>query len=143
MMARIRGRDTGPELALRKSLHRMGFRYRIHGGDLPGRPDLVFPKYHAVVFVHGCFWHRHEGCPYSTTPSSNVEFWRDKFDKSIARDARNIARLRQTGWRFAIVWECAMRKKAQDSVASLVGEWLKSEAFELEIPTNTLRADHP
>jgi DNA mismatch endonuclease (patch repair protein) len=134
MMSRIRGRDTKPELVLRKSLHRMGFRYRVHVGDLPGRPDLVFPKHNALVFVHGCFWHRHSGCKQATTPSSNVSFWREKFGKTVERDAVVLANARQVGWRVAVVWECALERRGLPDAARRIGMWLMSEKRQLELP---------
>lgn len=105
-MARIRGKNTRPELALRKVLHRLGLRYRLHGAGLPGKPDLVFPRYKAVVFVHGCFWHRHAGCSIATTPKSNTPFWLEKFEKNVARDTRVATQLEERGWRVFVVWEC-------------------------------------
>lgn len=107
-MSRIRGKDTQPELALRKVLHRLGLRYRLHGAGLPGKPDLVFPRYRTVVFVHGCFWHRHDGCNIATTPKSNTPFWLEKFEKNVARDARVATQLEALGWRVFIVWECEL-----------------------------------
>jgi DNA mismatch endonuclease (patch repair protein) len=106
MMSKIKGTNTKPELAVRSYLHRRGLRFRLHGKDLPGKPDLVFPKYNAVVFVHGCFWHRHPGCRYTYDPKSRVEFWSEKFRQNVGRDARNEALLRDMGWRVFIVWEC-------------------------------------
>jgi len=105
MMSGIRGKNTGPELLLRKAMHARGFRYRLHCRYLPGRPDLVFPKYQAVVFVHGCFWHRHEGCRYTTTPSTRPEFWAEKFEANVERDRRNQLALEEAGWCVAIVWD--------------------------------------
>lgn len=134
MMSRIRGRDTGPELLLRKALHRMGFRYRMHVRGLPGRPDLVFPKYRALVFVHGCFWHRHSECAQATTPSSNVLFWREKFERTVERDAAVVAELRKQGWRIAVVWECALGKKELVDVSGRIGMWLMSGKGQLELP---------
>lgn len=107
-MSRIRGKDTQPELTLRKVLHRLGLRYRLHGAGLPGKPDLVFPRYRTVVFVHGCFWHRHDGCNIATTPKSNTPFWLEKFEKNVARDARVATQLEALGWRVFIVWECEL-----------------------------------
>lgn len=106
MMARIRGRDTLPERLVRSYLHRAGLRFRLHAPDLPGRPDIVLPRWHAVVFVHGCFWHRHTGCPRCTTPSSNPAFWQAKFSANVERDQRKAAALRRLGWRVFTVWEC-------------------------------------
>lgn len=108
MMSSIRGKDTTPELVLRKALHVRGFRYRLNARDLPGSPDIVLPKWGAVLFVHGCYWHRHHGCPKATMPSSNVAFWREKFAQNVERDRRNLADLLGLGWRVGIVWECAI-----------------------------------
>lgn len=107
-MSRIRGKNTKPELALRKSLHKLGLRYRLHCADLPGKPDLVLPRYRTVIFVHGCFWHRHAGCKIATTPKSNTSFWLEKFEKNVARDAQTIAELHSMGWTVLIVWECEL-----------------------------------
>lgn len=107
-MSRIRGTDTVPELALRKVLHRLGLRYRLNVAGLAGKPDLVFPKYKTVVFVHGCFWHRHAGCNIATTPKSNTTFWTNKFAKNVARDARVTKSLRDNGWRVLVAWECEL-----------------------------------
>jgi len=107
-MSRIRGRDTRPELMLRKVLHGLGLRYRLHTPGLPGKPDLVFPRYRTVVLVHGCFWHRHAGCSIATTPKSNVPFWLGKFKKNIARDARVTTALENAGWRVLVAWECEL-----------------------------------
>lgn len=134
MMSRIRGRDTMPEVALRKSLHRKGFRFRLHSRRLPGKPDLVLTKYNAVVFVHGCFWHRHAGCSFTTTPASNIDFWREKFAKTVQRDARTCEKLRSKGWRIATVWECSLRNDMLDVSSRLLSDWLMGTQPELEIP---------
>ena len=134
MMAGIRGKDTKPELALRRALHARGFRFRLHVKKVPGRPDLVFPKHRAVVFVHGCFWHRHAGCRYTTTPSTRPEFWQTKFEANLARDAAIQDALIQTGWRVAMVWECALRKTDQlATTADSIAAWLLSGSAQLEI----------
>lgn len=112
-MSRIRGKDTGPELALRKVLHKLGLRYRLHGAGLPGKPDLVFPRYKTVVFVHGCFWHRHPECNIATTPKSNTPFWIDKFEKNVARDRRVSTALVTMGWKVVIIWECEVASAAK------------------------------
>jgi len=125
MMSGIRGRDTKPELLLRRTLHALGFRYRLHGRKLPGRPDIVLPKYRAVIFVHGCFWHRHEGCKLATTPSTRREFWQGKFQENVARDQRNIKSLRVSDWRVAVVWQCDIEKRIGE-VSSGLSAWLKS-----------------
>lgn len=106
MMAGIRGKNTKPEMRVRSFLHRRGLRFRLHPKDLPGRPDLAFPKYRTAVFVHGCFWHRHPGCRYSYTPKSNLPFWLGKFEENVKRDARQKRELRREGWRVLTVWEC-------------------------------------
>ena len=105
LMSRIRGKDTKPELAVRRALHAMGYRYRTHGGGLPGRPDLVFSKRRTVVFVHGCFWHRH-GCAKTSTPKTRTEYWATKFAANVERDQRNAERLAEDGWRVFVAWEC-------------------------------------
>jgi DNA mismatch endonuclease, patch repair protein len=106
MMSGIRGKDTKPELEVRRFLHRLGFRYRIHDKHLPGHPDIVLPRYRTVVFVHGCFWHQHPGCKLAAKPGTNAEFWRDKLRGNVERDARSIQRLSELGWRSVTVWEC-------------------------------------
>jgi DNA mismatch endonuclease (patch repair protein) len=105
-MARIKGKNTRPEIALRKVLHGLGLRYRLNGGGLSGKPDLIFPRYKTVVFVHGCFWHRHLNCSIATTPKSNTAFWLEKFEKNVARDNRVTSSLQTLGWKVFIVWEC-------------------------------------
>lgn len=112
-MSRIRGRDTKPEIAVRSMLHRLGYRFRVNRRDLPGKPDIVLPKYRTVVFVHGCFWHRHPGCKYSYTPKSRVEFWADKFRKNVERDRRVRNELERLGWHVEVVWECELRDPDQ------------------------------
>ena len=122
-MSRIRGRDTAPELALRKALHALGLRYRLHG-RLPGKPDVVLPRHKAVVFVHGCFWHRHEGCKIASMPKSNAAFWQEKFDRNVARDARVRGELHAAGWRVFTVWECELtgKGKATEAAGRLAGK---------------------
>lgn len=107
MMSGIRGKNTKPELIVRSALHRVGLRFRLHA-KLPGKPDLVFPKYRTVLFVHGCFWHRHENCRYATTPASNVDFWKEKFAANVRNDAKVKRQLEESGWRVLIVWECQL-----------------------------------
>lgn len=132
MMSRIKGRDTKPELALRHALHALGFRYRVHA-RLPGRPDIVLPKYRAAVLVHGCFWHRHSECPMASIPSSNAQFWREKFDATVKRDARVTFELTRLGWRVATIWECRLKKDDLSLVTHRVARWLKSNSPSLEI----------
>lgn len=137
IMSRVGQKDTGPEMKLRRSLHKIGLRYRLHDKRLPGSPDVVFPRLKAALFVHGCFWHRH-GCKATTTPRTNVDFWRKKFDENIARDRRHIEALQDAGWRVAVVWECSLKGKSADpdEVARLVSEWLVSSEKQTVIPAN-------
>ena len=131
IMARVKGRNTGPELTLRRSLHARGLRYRLHDSALPGRPDLVFPRYRAVCFVHGCFWHRHDGCPRATTPATNRTYWERKFAANVRRDRRQRTALLEASWRVGIVWECALQPKgAAEDVAARVEQWLKGQCLE-------------
>lgn len=134
-MSKVGRKDTGPEMRLRKSLHKIGLRYRLHDKKLPGSPDIVLPQFKAVVFVHGCFWHRH-GCKATTTPGTNVDFWHKKFDENIARDLRHTEALRDVGWRVAVVWECALKSKSADpdAVARFVYDWLGSSEKTQEYP---------
>jgi len=106
MMSSIRGSNTRPEVVVRSYLHRAGLRFRLHVNDLPGRPDLVFPRFRAALFVHGCFWHRHKACRFTTTPATRPEFWQEKFRQNVARDRRAAALLRSAGWRVFTIWEC-------------------------------------
>jgi DNA mismatch endonuclease, patch repair protein len=108
MMSGIRARDTAPEMAVRRFLHRQGFRYRLHDRRLPGRPDVVLPRYRTALFVHGCFWHQHPGCRLAAKPGSNVEFWRSKLERNVVRDKEVRDQLADMGWRSVIVWECQM-----------------------------------
>jgi len=125
MMAGIRGRNTRPEMLLRRALHARGFRYRLHDRRLPGTPDLVFRRYRAVCFVHGCFWHRHEGCRYTTTPTTRTDFWQAKFDANMMRDQRDRRALLDAGWRIATVWECTLKNGGEAGVASELARWLR------------------
>ena len=106
LMRRVRGKDTTPERAVRRVAHALGYRFRLHRRDLPGTPDLVFPRLRRAIFVHGCFWHRHEGCARTTTPKTRAAYWREKFEQNIRRDRRNLAALRRLGWSVLVVWEC-------------------------------------
>lgn len=121
-MSQIKGRNTRPELRLRSLLHRAGFRFRLHAKQLPGRPDVVLPKYRTAIFVHGCFWHRHPGCRNTTTPSTRREFWQEKFDGNVRRDARNRAALEATGWTVVTVWECELKTDAEGVVRRLANK---------------------
>ncbi|MGO4722929.1 MULTISPECIES: very short patch repair endonuclease [unclassified Inquilinus] len=110
-MALIRSGGTLPEVLLRRALHGLGLRFVLHKKELPGRPDLVFPKHRAVVFVHGCFWHRHSNCKVASTPKSNTRYWQDKFDRNVERDVRVQTQLLALGWRVFVVWECELRSR--------------------------------
>ena len=122
MMSRIRARDTKPELIVRRIAHRLGFRFRLHRRDLPGSPDIVFPRHRAVIMVHGCFWHRHLGCRYASTPKTRVQFWENKFEDNIVRDRRSESALRDLGWRVLVIWEC--ETKDHEAVAARIVSYL-------------------
>lgn len=119
MMASIRARDTKPELQVRRYLHACGLRFRLVRKDLPGKPDLVLPRWQAVIFVHGCFWHGHAGCRYATVPKTRTEFWTSKIAANAARDARSVDALIALGWRVIVVWECALRDEPDSTLRSL------------------------
>lgn len=125
-MARIRSKDTVPENAVRKALHAAGFRFRLHRRDLPGRPDIVLPRYRTVVMVHGCFWHRHERCKKATSPGTRPDFWQAKFTANVERDRRNIAALEALGWKVVVIWECETEKP--DRLAAVIRERLPAPA---------------
>lgn len=130
VMGRIRGKDTKPELLIRKGLHRMGYRYRLHVKNLPGKPDMVFKRYNAVVFVNGCFWHLHE-CNEFKWPKSRVEFWKQKLNRNRERDLQEISELLDAGWRVLVIWGCSLRGRFRiglDAVLRQADEWLKSES---------------
>jgi len=121
MMSKVRQKNTAPELYLRKALHALGLRFRLHSADLPGKPDLVFPRYRAVVFVHGCFWHMHDGCNRAKLPSTNTDFWVNKLNKNAERDEKVMAALAALGWRAFVVWGCELKSdiKVQKSATQL------------------------
>lgn len=110
LMSRVAAKNTSAEMRVRRAVHAQGLRYRVHRRDLPGTPDIVFPRHGLVVFVHGCFWHRHPGCKKATTPKSRIEFWRDKFDRTVERDRYAVTGLEALGWRVAVIWECETKK---------------------------------
>ncbi|ATG18395.1 very short patch repair endonuclease [Ralstonia pickettii] len=135
MMSGIRGRNTKPEILVRSLLHRQGFRFRLHVRDLPGKPDIVLPRYHAVIFVHGCFWHGHD-CSLFKWPGTRPAFWREKIGRNCANDHKALTTLLAEGWRVGIVWECALRgaNKNIEGVAKSLADWLGGDA-----PTTELR----
>jgi DNA mismatch endonuclease (patch repair protein) len=109
VMSRVKGKDTKPEMTVRRLIHGMGYRYRLHRRDLPGTPDLTFASRRKVIFVHGCFWHRHDGCPLARMPKSRLDFWRPKLEGNKKRDERNIQELRSAGWQVLVIWECQLK----------------------------------
>lgn len=134
-MSRIRSRDTRPELVVRKGLHALGFRYRANDPRLPGRPDLVLPKFRAVILVNGCFWHGHD-CHLFRLPGTRRDFWQQKIDANKERDAHNVRLLTEAGWRVMIVWECALKGRTKlpvDAVIPRVADWLTGAAASSEI----------
>jgi len=136
MMSSIRSQNTGPEMIVRKGLFAAGFRYRLHVRNLPGKPDLVFPKHRAVIFVHGCFWHGHDGCHLFRLPAIRQDFWQEKIEKNISRDRKNAFALSESSWRLATVWECALRGKTRlgrQAVIELLSGWLHSDNSQLII----------
>lgn len=141
MMAGIKGKNTKPELVVRRGLHALGFRYLLHDRRLPGKPDMVLPRWHATVFVHGCFWHGHD-CPLFRWPGTRQDFWRQKIGRNQERDAEVEAELDRTGWRVLKIWECSMKGTGRigvEAVLPLAAEWLRSEAMTGEI-RGTVRA---
>lgn len=138
-MSRIRGRDTKPEMRIRRGLHARGFRYQLHDRKLPGRPDLKFPRYHAVIFVHGCFWHGHD-CSLFKFPTTRQEFWSTKIASNRARDIRTVAALLDLGWRVANVWECCLRgsnKLPENEVIDRCQSFLLSQEKLVDISGDT------
>lgn len=125
VMSRIRGRDTRPEMLMRRGLHGRGLRYRLHGKDIPGKPDMVFPKYRAVIFVHGCFWHGH-GCSLFKWPKTRAAFWKSKIESNMERDRDALAALKADGWRVLVVWECALKGKQRRDLPDVLSD---TEAF--------------
>ena len=123
-MSRIKGKDTKIEVEVRKYLFSKGYRFRKNDKRYPGKPDIVLPKYHVAIFVHGCFWHRHEGCKDATTPKTRTEFWLEKFDKNVKNDQIKQEKLRELGWKVIVIWECEIKK---DLVKTM--EWLEQENF--------------
>ncbi|WP_221165430.1 very short patch repair endonuclease [Rhizobium sp. NLR4a] len=113
LMSRVRGKNTTPEMRVRKVAHSLGFRYRLHRKDLPGKPDLCFPKRKVAIFVHGCFWHRHEGCRKASLPKSRTEYWYQKFASNVERDERSEASLVALGWKVHVIWECQTKNEAE------------------------------
>jgi DNA mismatch endonuclease (patch repair protein) len=154
MMAGIRGKNTRPEMLVRHFLHSHGFRYRLHAASLPGRPDIVLPKWRTAIFVHGCFWHRHRGCRLTTIPASNAERWQEKFDENITRDRRDTSALVSAAWTVIVLWECGLREVEagkrsllwlideirNTSAARLTLEWPAAESMLSPVRGSTIAA---
>lgn len=135
MMAGIKGKNTRPEMMIRKALHRLGYRYRLHSQTLPGKPDLIFPKFGAVIFVHGCFWHGHD-CALFKWPSSRAKFWREKIEGNRSRDAKSSLKISESGWRILTIWECAIKgptRRTQEEIVNVVVSWLETGVSNLEL----------
>lgn len=132
LMSRIKGKDTTPELLVRRLLWRSGFRFRLHARQLPGRPDIILPRWHAAVFVHGCFWHFHEDCRYSQLPATRADFWKAKLEGNRARDLRKASALLTAGWRVAVLWECAIRTDVMGTVGHLE-DWIRGNSDTTDI----------
>ena len=118
-MSRIRGTNTKPEIFLRSLLHRSGYRFRLHDKNLPGKPDIVLPRYRTIIFVNGCYWHRHEGCSKATTPKTRTDFWSSKFNKTVERDRRKTEELVSLGWQVITVWECELIQKSSEVIKKI------------------------
>lgn len=134
MMSGIRGKDTQPEIRVRKALFSAGYRFRLHRGDLPGRPDIVLPARRIAVFVHGCFWHGHEGCRLAKMPATRSGFWQEKFEANRKRDEAALAALVSSGWRVLVIWECFLRSmKSQDVLKAVLADWIESAESHREL----------
>ena len=120
VMSKIRGKNTKPEMILRSSLFKHGFRFRIHKNDLPGKPDIVLAKYKTIIFVHGCFWHYHKNCKEGRLPSSNSKFWKNKLQRNIERDNANIKTLEEKMWKVVVIWECEIEKHLEQTIKKLI-----------------------
>jgi DNA mismatch endonuclease, patch repair protein len=125
MMSRVKSVNTQPELRVRMILHRLGFRFRVHAKRLPGKPDIVLPRWRTVVFVHGCFWHRHLGCSRASTPSCKFEFWKKKFDANVKRDEDAVRQLGALGWRVLVVWQCELSRP--EALAARLTEFIRAK----------------
>jgi DNA mismatch endonuclease (patch repair protein) len=125
LMSKIRGKNTLPELAVRRAAHKLGFRFRLHSADLPGKPDIIFPRLKKIILVHGCYWHRHPACIRSYTPKSNIEFWQKKFSANITRDQEAIEKLKSLGWEVLIIWEC--ETKDSENLSITIKKFLKEK----------------
>ncbi|MAT70514.1 MAG: very short patch repair endonuclease [Planctomycetaceae bacterium] len=125
VMRAVKSADTTPEMVVRRLVHGMGYRYRLHASDLPGKPDLVLPRHRKAIFVHGCFWHRHRCAAGQSMPASRVEYWQAKFDRNVKRDAANLRKLRREGWSVLVVWECQTKASRLDSLQRRLARFLQ------------------
>lgn len=125
VMSKVRGKDTKPEVLVRSLVHRMGFRFRLHNAKLPGKPDIVLKKHRKIIFVHGCFWHQHPGCKHADRPTSNVDYWNRKLDRTIERDKNTMRSLKKNGWKVLIIWECETKNKQE--LLSVLKSFLSNE----------------
>lgn len=134
-MARVTGKNTKPEIFVRSALHKTGYRFRLHVRKLPGAPDIVLTRHKAVIFVHGCFWHGHDGCKGGSIPKTRTGFWQNKICENRSRDRRQLAELQENGWRTGVVWECALRNNTKiKCTLSRLGEWIRSGLGNIELP---------
>lgn len=141
-MSRVRSKNTKPELIVRSHLHKMGYRFRLHVKQLPGNPDVVLPKYRAVIFVHGCFWHGHNNCRGGEIPKTRSLFWKDKVCENVSRDTMAYTQLSLCGWRIVIIWECALKNKSSTyNALNNLSEWMRSELDNLELPNANQRQE--
>lgn len=139
MMSRIGPKDTKPELVVRRALHACGYRFRLHRKELPGKPDLVLSKYRSAIFVHGCFWHAHEGCRFFRLPNTRREFWEEKLLANRKRDQAAVQSLMDSGWRVLVIWECATREAPVEKLVDHITDWLQSHEKFAEISSDTRR----
>lgn len=142
-MAKIRSKNSKPEVIVRSMLHRLGYRFRVHKADLPGKPDIVLKKWKTVIFIHGCFWHRHKGCPRASIPKSRLEYWIPKLEGNENRDRQQIIELQKMGWRVLVIWECAVNRNKLEELSAKLKEWLSSDSVFGEIgrdDVNSVRA---
>ncbi|MBQ3620605.1 MAG: DNA mismatch endonuclease Vsr [Methanosarcinaceae archaeon] len=123
-MSQVKGKNTKPEIIVRQILYHHGYRYRLYAGDLPGKPDIVFRRLKKVIFIHGCFWHRHD-CPKFVWPKSNADFWREKIEKNVRRDRENYRKLTESGWKFLILWECEIKNMSEEELLQELERFLK------------------
>lgn len=142
MMSGIRGKNTRPELQVRKALFAMGYRFRLHRKDLPGRPDIVLPRWRVAILVHGCFWHGHKDCRYAKTPSTRTAFWAAKLESNRQRDQRDLESLRAAGWRTLVIWECFLRSPLRANLDVALNDWIEGslETGELREPAESRRS---